>query len=334
MRNIKNITINKAIIHVLDNALEEPLLNQRELYLTDDTLDFIGKHIAKASSDEEARFAIFDGNSKIKDLFIKARGSEFLENTKDIAKEFFDISRSVGLIGSGDLIIVKFECEFGKMIAILKMTYNKTFVHDINYEDEKMVVDIKPKYIALPGTVQRLQKCALINEDGTLLVVNRPTKSEKEAKNTELFPYEFLRCSWIDDKRDLTKNFAKASERWIRENFQDDAGEAEYLRREVTETLRNDDAVNIKDIANYIKDETLADDFVEAVREELKVDKIEVDKDWVDKKLKRKRLKVDKDIDIYINIDAYNDINRFQVKRNGDGTVDLIVRQVRNYFEK
>lgn len=341
MRSIKNITINKAIIHIIDNSMEEPILNQRELNLTEDTLDFIGKHIAKASSDEEAKYGKFNGNNDIYNLCREAiyEDEKFIESSNILAEKFFTISKEGGLIPPGDLLVVKFESEYGKMLAIMKMIYNKTFIHAINYEDETMVIDIKPQYIGLPDTMQRLQKCALINfenESGELLIVNRPTKQEREAKNLSTFTEEVIKCTLVEDKRDFTKAFAKTSEKWVRENLKEDAGKAEEVRREIGEILRNEEVIDIKEIATQVfQNEEIAESYIDALKEEgLKEQRIEVDRDWVDKKLKRKKLKIDKDMEIYINSDAYNDINRFQIKRNGDGTIDIVIRQVRNYFEK
>lgn len=54
----------------------------------------------------------------------------------------------------------------------------------------------------------------------------------------------------------------------------------------------------------------------------------------VEKKLKRIRLKIDKDIDLYINEDAYHDNSKFEIQRNGDGSINMIIKHVINYIEK
>ena len=63
-------------------------------------------------------------------------------------------------------------------------------------------------------------------------------------------------------------------------------------------------------------------------------DDVQVDKTWVEKKLKRVRLKIDKDIDLYINEEVYHDNNRFEIQRNGDGSINMIIKHVMNYIEK
>jgi sulfatase maturation enzyme AslB (radical SAM superfamily) len=61
---------------------------------------------------------------------------------------------------------------------------------------------------------------------------------------------------------------------------------------------------------------------------------VSIDREWAEKKLKKKRLKVDKSIELYIDDEVYNDKDKFQIKRNGDGTIDIILKNVKNYIEK
>jgi hypothetical protein len=61
---------------------------------------------------------------------------------------------------------------------------------------------------------------------------------------------------------------------------------------------------------------------------------IKVDKEYVDKKLRKTRLKIDRDIDLYISEEAYNDNQRFEIQRNGDGSIHMIIKHIKNYIEK
>lgn len=70
------------------------------------------------------------------------------------------------------------------------------------------------------------------------------------------------------------------------------------------------------------------------VKEQGVGDHVEVDKQWVENKLKRVRLKIDKDIDVYINEETYDDSSRFEIVRNGDGTINIVIKHIKNYIEK
>ena len=75
------------------------------------------------------------------------------------------------------------------------------------------------------------------------------------------------------------------------------------------------------DFSNFVKSHNLDEE-------------ITIDKQWVEKKLKRVRLKIDKDIDLYINEETYHDSNKFEIQRNGDGRINMIIKHVINYIEK
>ncbi len=52
------------------------------------------------------------------------------------------------------------------------------------------------------------------------------------------------------------------------------------------------------------------------------------------KKMKRTRLKIDKEIDLYIDDEAYHDDSKFEIVRNGDGSINMVIKNIKNYIEK
>ena len=57
-----------------------------------------------------------------------------------------------------------------------------------------------------------------------------------------------------------------------------------------------------------------------------------------DKELEVRKMITEKlgrgNIDLYINEETYHDSNKFEIVRNGDGSINLIVKNVINYIEK
>lgn len=146
----------------------------------------------------------------------------------------------------------------------------------------------------------------------------------------------FLCCSIVANKRDMTKTFLKAAETWTRSNITENADEAEKIRSTVKSKLREEDSINIQEISNELfkEDLTKKQDFEIFMKGNGLEEEVAVDKAWVEKKLKRIRLKIDKDIDLYINEDAYHDNSKFEIQRNGDGSINMIIKHVINYIEK
>ncbi|NRT76327.1 hypothetical protein BJV41_000809 [Clostridium beijerinckii] len=78
----------------------------------------------------------------------------------------------------------------------------------------------------------------------------------------------------------------------------------------------------------------MREDFTSYIKQQGLNDEVLVDKTWVEKKLKRTRLNIDKQIDLYINEDVYHDSSKFEIVPNGDGTINMVIKNVINYIEK
>lgn len=341
---IKEVQINEAVIHVLDNNAEEPILNEYALELNEEIYAFLFRHIEKSLKDEELRYAVFnEGRNIVKELSQECLKGEnnLLEVSKEMARQLYGLMRSKGNIPSCDLIIVSLATEFGPLLGIMKMDYVKNYIHSIDFVENKIGIRITPQYIGLPASSQRLQKCAFIKpitiESFHLMVLDKqPKNTEEEGYGTNYFLDTYLGCSVIQNERDMTKGFLQAAEKWTRKQLKENADTAEVVRSSIKKKLKEEETIDLKELsADLFADQyEVQRDFVQFVTTQGVNEQVNVDKEWVEKKLKRIRLKVDKDIEIYINEDAYHDFSKFEVKRNGDGSINMVIKHVMNYIEK
>jgi hypothetical protein len=150
------------------------------------------------------------------------------------------------------------------------------------------------------------------------------------------FIQSFLKCEFKRDRLENTKIFQEVAERFARRAFKDNAQEAEKFRNSMADNLQNLDSICVDKLAEvHIGDAMLRAEFKAVVASEgLTENDVPIDREWAAKKLKRKRLKIDKSIELYIDSEAYKNKDKFEIKRNGDGTIDIILKNVRNYIEK
>lgn len=343
MECVKEVNINEAIIHVLDNNADAPILNEKKLTLNEEVYTFLYKHIQKCLKDEELRYGKFkEERNIIKELsqeYLSGQGN-FIEASKEIARQLFILMQSNGNIPSSDIIVVSISTERGNMIGIIKMDYVKNYNHNISFNGEKIDIDIIPEHSGLPSSSQKIQKCAFIKlidpeHEYDLLVMDKQKKN-KEEYGSNYFINKFLGCKVIDNERDMTKNFVRAAEGWTRANLNENADKAEKVRSSIKKKLKQEENLNLYEVSDDIFGEDIEEkeSFVDYIAAEGVQDNITLDKDWIEKKFKRIRLKIDKDIDLYINEEAYNDINKFQINRNGDGTINIVLKNIINYIEK
>lgn len=344
MDYVNDISIMEAIVHVLDRNSDEPILNEFPLELNDDVYKFVLKHVERALKDEELKFARYNSDDGVVKEVIQGflEGEHTLiETSQELARELFAIMKSNEGIQSCDLMIVSLSTEFGPMVALFKMDYVKNYIHKIEFVENKMSIKIIPQTTGLPVSSQKIQKCAFIkawteNMDYDLLVIDKEgKKTSTEESWTKFFIKDFLNCSIIDSSRDLTKRFLNATETWTRANTVNDASKAEEIRSTIKKTLMEEDNVDIKELSNNIfHNESEKQAFVDFVAAQGIEEKLPVDKQWVEKKLKRVRLKIDKEIDLYIDSSVYHDDNKFEIVRNGDGSINIVIKRIMNYIEK
>lgn len=344
MEYIKEININEAVIHVLDNNSDEPILNEYALDLDEEKYNFLLKHIQRCLKDEGLRYAVFNKESNIiKDFSQQYLNGEnnLLDVSKELAREMFTLMRSNGNVPSCDLIVISFTTEFGPILAILKMDYIKNYMHSIEFIDNKMGVDIVPQFTGLPGSGQKVQKCAFIkpvrkDNEFDLMVIDKLSKNKVEEEHgATYFINNYLGCEIIDNERDMTKKLITAAEKWVQNNYQEDAAKQEKIRSIIKNQLQENSDIDIEDLTAMVcENEESKGKFTEHMQKYEVAENVMVDKEYVEKKLKKVRLKIDKDIDIYINADAYKDNSRFEIQSNGDGTINMVIKHVSNYIEK
>jgi len=345
MEYINDININEAVIHILDSNGEEPVLNEYSLELDEDIYKFLYRHIEKCLKDDELKYARFNTERNIvKEVvqdYLNGIDSDLINLSKELARQLFVIMKGNINIPTGDLIIVSITTDQGPMIGILKMDYVKNFTHEIQFVDQKIGIGIVPQVAGLPGSGQKIQKAAFLkpireDEKYNLMILDKQKSSKEDEYGANYFINTFLGASIIINERDMTKTFVKAAENWTRKNITEDAGKAEEIRTAIKTKLKAEDTINIESFSEELFNEhpQVKEDFSNYIKQQGLSEEVAVDRTWVDKKLTRVRLNIDKQIDLYINEDTYHDSSKFEIQRNGDGTINLIVKNVMNYIEK
>lgn len=331
MRNIEEIIVNKVVLSVLDKDSNSIVFTDSEMELNEETYEYFEKHILKRLRDEDARTAKFTGEQNIvKSLCqeIFEDNSKYLENSKKLAQYLFKCMQNEEKELSGDIAVCKFESQMGRFLAILKLNFTDSYSHYISQDEIK----IGKNKTGLPGLSQKASKAMFVRElkeDNIydMLIVDKQIDG--------YFSQAFAKCQFVRDTRENTKTLLSISERFARKAFKDNAGEAERFRSSLNEAMKNFNEVSLDDITNQLQDESLQKEFRAIMASEgIQEKQITLDKSYIEKKLKRKRLKVDKSIELYIDDEVYHDKEKFQIKRNSDGTIDITLKNIRNYIEK
>ncbi|EMY9989146.1 nucleoid-associated protein [Clostridioides difficile] len=332
--------IHKFIIHVLDKNSDTPILNDFEGRVNQDIEAFFNKKISKVSGDNDIRTAVFNdySNNLIKKCCeqIIYDESSFLNNSKEIAAYLFDVMKLNATLESCDLAICLYSQKYEKKVAILKLDYNKSYTHSIEFEDDKFNIQMSKNEINIQETktikIGAIIGLSGVNDEYHLRVLDKD--AEKEEANSK-FVTEFLNATKVKDDKYKTKMFKSTAENWITNALSNDIKQAEDVRSILNYTLKEKHEIDINDFVDKtIKDDKLKDSFREHMEEKGIDEGFSIDKKWVDKKLKKRNIKTDNGFYIKGNLTDFEDPMKYTVRQNQNGSIDIIIKNVTFYEEK
>ncbi|HBH3100567.1 TPA: nucleoid-associated protein [Clostridioides difficile] len=329
--------IHKFIIHVLDKNSDTPILNDFEGGVSQDIEAFFQKKISKVSGDNDIRTAVFNdySNNLIKKCCeqIIYDESSFLNNSKEIAAYLFDVMKLNATLESCDLAICLYSQKYEKKVAILKLDYNKSYTHSIEFEDDKFNIQMSKNEINIQETktvkIAALVGLSGMNNEYHLNVLDKD--AEKEEANSK-FVTEFLNATKVKDDKYKTKMFKAFVDSYI-SHLYSDMKQGEDVRSILLYMLREKQNLDINEFTEKAIKEDLKDSFKDHI-EEKGIESFNIDKKWVEKNLKNRHIKTDTGFEIKGKMDDFEDPMKYTVRQNQNGSIDIIIKNVTFYKEK
>lgn len=343
MRYCKDIAITKAIMHVIDRNADEPLLGNELIELEQETYMYLHNHIDKAlNSDSNNRGEFLTNNTTVFKAFDAIfDDGDFLGHSKKIAEHLFKTVKQTLGAPSGDLIILECIIEGVKVIGVLFMEYKTSFTHDITFAETEFVVNLKAQTISLPPKGQRLSRCAFFSESSLLdrsnksydLVMMEKPNYDENGESVEFFKDDFLQATIILDNTDITRIIRIGIEKWLRKNCKENINKAIEARLNIDEQYISGVEIDIKEMVTEVIESIEEKEKFLMALEKAGVDTdqaFEIDKKYVNKKLRKKTIITDTGFSIKGDYELFEDASRLDIQYNGDGTVNYILKQVRN----
>lgn len=331
--------IHKFIIHVLDKNSDTPILNDFEGRVSQDMDLFFQKKIKTVSGDKDIRTAVFNNysNNLIKKCCeqIIYDESSFLNSSKEIAAYLFDVMKLNATLESCDLAICLYSQKDEKKVAILKLDYNNSYTHSIEFKDDKFNIQMSKNEINIQETktvkIAALVGLSGMNNEYHLNVLDKD--AEKEEANSK-FVTEFLNATKIKDDKYKTKMFKAFVDAYIA-NLYSDMKQGEDVRGMLLYMLREKQKLDINEFADKaIQDDNLKENFKERAEEKGLDGSFNIDKKWVEKNLKKRSIKTDNGFEIKGNLTDFEDPMKYTVRQNQNGSIDIIIKNVTFYEEK
>lgn len=158
-----DIIIRKGILHILDSNNGYLGLSGTLLDMGPDLMEFVRGHIFKILESDDAKKCKFDGSISpmlsLLETMEESDDESFIEATRVLAENLFDIMCDSVVIPAADLLCVTFQLNSVIHLALLKMNYKMTYVHR---QDEKDGNDIVRQRV-MPTDSAKLTEAVIVD---------------------------------------------------------------------------------------------------------------------------------------------------------------------------
>lgn len=327
--------INKFIVHVFDKESTVPVLGDFEGRISPEIDAFLKKGLKKIIKNDNLRKGTFNeyDNNLVKqccEQMIYEKDS-FVDNSKEIASYMFETMKEE--LGSCNVIMCLYSNKEQEGIAIMKIDYKSVYTHSIEYEDDKFNIQVIPNNSAF-SIQPKIKQAALIelsgiNDEYHVRILD--IDSEKEGYKSR-FIEEFINAEKIDDDTYKTKVLKKTIDKWINNHYSDDVKKAEEVKSLLNYRLLQSENIDVDEFISEIIDDERKDSLKEELDEKFVNDSLKVDKGWIEKNINKRKMKLDNGFGIVGNMSDFEDPMKYSIKKNLDGSVDIILKNV-SYIE-
>lgn len=336
---VKEVNIKKLVLHILDGSIGMPILSECEHPKDSDIFDFIKLHIEKVFKDINIKNADFEGednNIKLLCESLSKEGKDFLDISKELAESLYKILIKNIDIPSCDLVCTIFEGDGKSYLGLFILNYKTSYIHHVGEEDNKKINKVVKQVTTLPNNGQKIEEFIVIDLSDYSILLKEKKYDIDGVKEHYLSKY-FLKSKSILSDKEKVDIINKTSKKMINDYYDGDVKKMAELKTAIAKSVEENDNIDIEEV----KKETFRDnlELQEMYTEELEnkgvtEKNVSLNENVVRKIPRTQRLVTDDGIEIKIPISYLSTSEKVEFINNVDGTISIILKNIRDIQDK
>ncbi len=333
------LRIKKAIVHILDNTVEIPVLSDFELSITSEIGEFLEKHINRIFEDVDSKKVYFKRDENlVKQSCIELSSDieRFLDISKDIASSLHEFMYKNADIPSADVIFVVFESNNDLYMGILKLNYKHSFIHFIDENTEGRHNKIIRQKTTLPSLNQKLNEGVFINlKDFSILLKEK--KYSIDGNKQFYLSSLFLNTTNVLSDKEKINIVNKASKKIIKKYYNDDLTKIAEVKNAIAESVVETSRIDLNEINNKVfsKNLEVQNEYIEEIKNKgLEDESFNVSPNMEKNVSKKHRIITDNDIEIKLPPSYLTNKDKVEFVTNPDGSIAIVLKNIRNIKDK
>lgn len=323
------IYIEDFIVHILDSKAQLPVLSEHVHPEDLDINKYITTHIEKSLDDiSTKKFKNID-SPKIIELFNDLNKKDlFLESSKKLAKLIYEIIYKNG-IDPLDLIVTNFTLNSKKYIGVFFMYYRVSYLHDIEYLDDKNLNKLVKNITSLANENQKIDEFIFYNVDDDEFIFKEKNHDIDGIKEPIISKY-ILEVDVLLSPKEKLDILNKTSKKIVKDYYDDSVNKLAEVNKIILDNVETKGYIDVEDV----KDKAFKDnpEVKQAYDDEMLgkgLNDKELSIDGLEKRLPQfQKIILDDEIEIKVPVEILNDKEKLEFIVNSNGTVSIILKDL------
>lgn len=334
----EEIRLRQVIMHIMDSTMGMPVLSDQVLDFGSDFGDFLRTHIFRLLESDDMKKCSFDESSCVKGILENYTEEEFVPVSQKLGELLYGVMNKNIDIPPADLIVVEYEIEEVRFLALLKMNYKTYYTHMTDSDPWGNSNSVIKQKAILPGENQKLAEAALIDlEDQSLRIIEK--KYEVNGVKTNYFSQLFLQCHGSLSPKSKLEIVTKAVND-VQKKFYHESEQFEVqmeTKSIINQALEENGGFAVPVLIDKIfkEQEEMKEEVIQKLdRYHLTETEVEPQNPATTRKYGKQNLITDTGIEIRIPMEQYQNKDKVDFITNPDGTISVLIKNIGSIVSK
>lgn len=321
--------ITESILHIVDNSSGQLVFSTNKLDLSNEEVyDFVRQKIDRLFFSDSKHGYLNDDNHFIK--MLRNEEHDFGQKSKMLATHFYSALERTEDGDYGDLLVATCTDEDKLFYVIMKIAYQKSFTHAVDYDDEILTNKIIPhKAIYRTSGIVRDESVLFNLNDQTYKLHDKiyTVDNERSAYLAE----HFLKLEPEASIKEQIGEIKKAVKVAAKQYHPDVTEVMIETQNAIYESLEENGKIDVKTVGKKVFGDNMSaqSHYLERLEEAYVPDEIiPIDPQETEKKFSLQKLKLDNGIELLIPVELYKDKSVVEFIVGEDGTTSVILKNI------
>jgi hypothetical protein len=331
-----NILIKNVIVHIIDNTVITPVVSDKEFEFDEFIAEYLIKQLEKAEKSIYNTIHKLDDNISKQCSFGTITKENFIDNTKIIAQELFEIMADCNDIEPADFVFILYNYNDTEKLGILKLNYKSYIIHKVDKIGGSTVNRLINYRTVLPNEKQVIEEYMLYDIKASTLKIREKSYNFNDEKKL-FFTEVLLNIPPKMSDNEKFKIIDNTTKIISQEYYGSEIGKAADIRSIIKDNVDTKGEIEIDEVAKqaFINNPSMQHEYLGKLEEQGLVEKkISVNEELYKKVSKKHKMITDDGIELTFPVDYIKDSNKLEILPNEDGTVSIIIKRINTIKDK